>query len=234
MTVVRELVTESGGAACWVSAQSRRSVRPGGPRLAGYWPSRSDIRCGPLGGRHRGEGKPRDGRACVSPPFLRRLRNVSPVLRTRRGVQSVWRRATWCGTVVGVERIVVIGCAAGSPPWLGIWLPEPVGRWSSGTSLASWARMCTCPPAIAGIVASSRWVLDAASYYASELVYAAADTVIFLDYAKHVVMWRVLRRTLGIDLLDRAGFLMQRRTTPASSSTRRPIRSSFSTTRSMW
>ena len=203
MTVVRELVTESGGAACWVSAQSRRSVRPGGPRLAGYWPSRSDIRCGPLGGRHRGEGKPRDGRACVSPPFLRRLRNVSPVLRTRRGVQSVWRRATWCGTVVGVERIVVIGCAAGSPPWLGIWLPEPVGRWSSGTSLASWARMCTCPPAIAGMVASSRWVLDAASYYASELVYAAADTVIFLDYAKHVVMWRVLRRTLGIELLRR-------------------------------
>jgi hypothetical protein len=63
--------------------------------------------------------------------------------------------------------------------------------------------MCTCPPAIAGIVASSRWVLDAASYYASELVYAAADTVIFLDYAKHVVMWRVLRRTLGIELLRR-------------------------------
>jgi hypothetical protein len=39
-----------------------------------------------------------------------------------------------------------------------------------------------------------------APYYADELVYAAVDTVIFLDYPKLLVMWRVLRRTLRIEL----------------------------------
>jgi len=32
-------------------------------------------------------------------------------------------------------------------------------------------------------MASPRWILDGAPYYADELVYRTADTVIFLDYA---------------------------------------------------
>jgi hypothetical protein len=49
------------------------------------------------------------------------------------------------------------------------------------------------------MTAEPRWILDGAPYYADELVYAAADTVIFLDYPKPVVMWRVLWRTLRIE-----------------------------------
>ena len=35
------------------------------------------------------------------------------------------------------------------------------------------------------------------------MIYPVADTIIFLDYPKPVVMWRVLRRTLAIELLRR-------------------------------
>jgi hypothetical protein len=38
--------------------------------------------------------------------------------------------------------------------------------------------------AIAQMAARPRWILDGAPYYADELVYSAADTVVFLDYRK--------------------------------------------------
>ena len=57
--------------------------------------------------------------------------------------------------------------------------------------------------AIAEMAARPRWILDGAPYYAHELVYAAADTVVFLDYPKALVLWRVLRRTASIEMLRR-------------------------------
>ncbi len=57
--------------------------------------------------------------------------------------------------------------------------------------------------AIAELVSQPRWILDGAPYYVEDLVYPATDTVIVLDYAKPVVMWRVLRRTLAVELLRR-------------------------------
>ena len=57
--------------------------------------------------------------------------------------------------------------------------------------------------AVAELVSRPRWILDGAPYYVEDLVYPATDTVIVLDYAKTVVMWRVLRRTLAIELLRR-------------------------------
>ena len=57
--------------------------------------------------------------------------------------------------------------------------------------------------AIAELVNRPRWILDGAPYYVEDLVYPATDTVIVLDYAKPVVMWRVLRRTLAVELLRR-------------------------------
>jgi hypothetical protein len=35
------------------------------------------------------------------------------------------------------------------------------------------------------------------------LVYAAADTIVFLDYPKALVLWRVLRRTARVEVLRR-------------------------------
>ncbi len=57
--------------------------------------------------------------------------------------------------------------------------------------------------AIAQMAARPRWIPGAAPYYADELVYPVADTVIFLDYPKPLVLWRVLQRTLGIELFRR-------------------------------
>jgi hypothetical protein len=53
------------------------------------------------------------------------------------------------------------------------------------------------------MAARPRWILDGPPYYADELVYAAADTVVFLDYPKALVLWRVLRRTASIEVLRR-------------------------------
>ena len=49
--------------------------------------------------------------------------------------------------------------------------------------------------AVAEMAARPCWILDGAPYYADELVYSAADTVVFLDYPKVLVLWRVLWRT---------------------------------------
>lgn len=90
---------------------------------------------------------------------------------------------------------------AASPPWPGSWPSGPGCLCSSGTRWAFSAPRNTAQP-------SATWrrlraVLDGAPYYADELVYGAADTVIFLDYPKLVVMCRVLRRTLMIELTGR-------------------------------
>jgi hypothetical protein len=57
--------------------------------------------------------------------------------------------------------------------------------------------------AITKLTYQPRWVLDGAPYYVEDLVYSIADTVIVLDYPKPVVMWRVVRRTLAVELLRR-------------------------------
>jgi hypothetical protein len=105
--------------------------------------------------------------------------------------------------VVAVERVVVIGCAGSGKSTLarqlagrtGLPLVERDGLGEEGTP--------GYLSAIAQMAARPRWILDGAPYYADELVYAAADTVIFLDYPKALVLWRVLRRTAGIEVLRR-------------------------------
>ena len=57
--------------------------------------------------------------------------------------------------------------------------------------------------ALAEMAARPCWILDGAPYYADELVYSAADTVVFLDYPKVLVLWRVLWRTAKVDVLGR-------------------------------
>jgi len=105
--------------------------------------------------------------------------------------------------VVLVERVVVIGCAGSGKSTLarrlaartGLPLVErdALGALGSPDYLAAITRMAAGP----------RWILDAAPYYADELVYAAADTIVFLDYPKPVVLWRAARRTLRVEVLRR-------------------------------
>ena len=105
--------------------------------------------------------------------------------------------------MVTVDRVVVFGCAGSGKTTLARELSARTGlalieRDALGT-LGSQAYR----DAVTMLVAQPRWILDAAPYYVEDVVYSAADTVIVLDYPKTVVMWRVLRRTLGVELLRR-------------------------------
>ena len=109
----------------------------------------------------------------------------------------------WWGTVVAVERVVVIGCAGSGKSTLarqlagrtGLPLVERDGLGVEGSP--------GYLSAVAEMAARPRWILDGAPYYADELVYSAADTVVFLDYPKVLVLWRVLWRTAKVDVLGR-------------------------------
>lgn len=56
---------------------------------------------------------------------------------------------------------------------------------------------------VAAAVSSDAWVFDGMPYYVEDVVFAAADTVVCLDFSRLVVMQRVVRRTLRQTLLKR-------------------------------
>lgn len=107
------------------------------------------------------------------------------------------------GTLVTVERVVVFGCAGSGKSTLARKLSARTGlpvveRDSLGILGSSEYRA-----AVGKLAAGPRWILDGPPYYADDVVYPRADTVIVLDYPKPVVMWRVLRRTVWIELFRR-------------------------------
>lgn len=105
--------------------------------------------------------------------------------------------------MVAGERVVVIGCAGSGKSTLarqlagrtGLPLVERDGLGVEGSPgyLSAAADMAARP----------RWILDGAPYYADKLVCPAADTVVFLDYPKVLVLWRVLWRTALVEVLRR-------------------------------
>lgn len=102
-----------------------------------------------------------------------------------------------------MERVVVAGCAGSGKSTLARRLAERtslplVERDALGTLGSGEYRA-----AIAKLAREPKWILDGAPYYADDVIYPVADTILFLDYPKPVVMWRVLSRTLAIELLRR-------------------------------
>ncbi|HEV2373034.1 MAG TPA: AAA family ATPase [Streptosporangiaceae bacterium] len=99
-----------------------------------------------------------------------------------------------------MQRVVVIGCAGSGKSTLARRLASQTGLPLVERDALGVLGSAGYLAAVSEMAARPRWVLDAAPYYADELVYPAADTVIFLDYPKPLVLWRVLRRTLRIEL----------------------------------
>jgi hypothetical protein len=107
------------------------------------------------------------------------------------------------GTMGAVEQVVVAGCAGSGKSCLARELAARTGLPLIERDELGVLGSADYRSAIGQMAQEPRWILDGAPYYADEMVYAAADTVIFLEYAKPVVMWRVLRRTLRIELSRR-------------------------------
>jgi hypothetical protein len=107
------------------------------------------------------------------------------------------------GMAASMARVVVIGCAGSGKSTLARKLAQrtglPLAERDSLGALGSPAYLA----AISEMAARPWWILDGAPYYADNLVYRAADTVIFLDYPKALVLCRVLRRTLRVELTRR-------------------------------
>jgi hypothetical protein len=102
-----------------------------------------------------------------------------------------------------MERVVVIGCAGSGKSTLARQLASATGLPLVERDALGEEGSAGYLSAIAAMAARPRWILDGPPYYADELVYAAADTIVFLDYPKPLVLWRVLRRTASIELLRR-------------------------------
>lgn len=49
---------------------------------------------------------------------------------------------------------------------------------------------------VTAAIQADRWVIDGNYSKVRDLVWARADTIVWLDYPKRVVMWRVITRTL--------------------------------------
>lgn len=102
-----------------------------------------------------------------------------------------------------VERLVVVGCAGSGKSTLASALSMrtglPVVERDGLGRLGSDAYR----DAVERITREQRWIFDGAPYFIDDLVYGLADAVVILDYRKTTVMWRVLRRTLRVELLRR-------------------------------
>jgi len=102
-----------------------------------------------------------------------------------------------------VDRVVVMGCAGSGKSTLARELAArtalPLTERDALGTMGSREYL----EALAELAARPRWILDGAPYYADELIYRAADTVVFLDYPKPLVVWRALRRTVRIELTRR-------------------------------
>jgi hypothetical protein len=105
--------------------------------------------------------------------------------------------------VVAVERVVVIGCAGSGKSTLARQLADRTGLPLVERDGLGMEGSPGYLSAIAEMAARPCWILDGAPYYADQLVYSAADTVVFLDYPKVLVLWRVLRRTARVEVLRR-------------------------------
>jgi len=102
-----------------------------------------------------------------------------------------------------VERVIITGCAGSGKSTLARQLAARTGLPLTERDALGPLGSPEYLTAIGDLAVQPRWILDAAPYYADELIYRAADTIVILDYRKPVVLWRVLRRTLRIELTRR-------------------------------
>src|SRR5260370_15400519 len=108
------------------------------------------------------------------------------------------------GTVVDVDRVVIAGCAGSGKSTLARALAARTGLPLVERDRLGILGSDQYRAAVGRLAGEPRWILDGAPYYVDDLVYAAADTVVFLDYPKLVVMLRRATRARARYLILRA------------------------------
>jgi hypothetical protein len=106
-----------------------------------------------------------------------------------------------------MERVVIIGCAGAGKSQLAARVAHQIGAAviDRDELLGPGQDAPEHRAAAEGALAeSSRWVFDGTPFYLEDLVYPAADTVVFLDYSRAICVWRAFRRSLRVELTRRA------------------------------
>ena len=97
-----------------------------------------------------------------------------------------------------MRRVVIFGAPGSGKSTLARRLSERTGlRWVERDGLGDLGSD-DYRAAVSAVVAHDEWIFDGAPYYVDDEVYGRADTVIIFDFAKPVVMRRVLARSLGL------------------------------------
>jgi adenylate kinase family enzyme len=100
------------------------------------------------------------------------------------------------------DRIIVVGTSGSGKTTLARALAAALDLPHHELDNLSWGPDWTEVPAdilherVAQAVSGPRWVIDGNYGKVRHLTWPRADTLVFLDYPKHTVMWRLLRRTI--------------------------------------
>jgi len=102
--------------------------------------------------------------------------------------------------VTGVQRVIVAGISGSGKSTfareLGVRAGLPYHEMDALYHGPDWVPIPTFEDDVAAIVARERWVFDSHGYQqVRDLMWGRADTVVWLDYSRPVVMSRVLRRS---------------------------------------
>jgi adenylate kinase family enzyme len=101
-----------------------------------------------------------------------------------------------------MRRVNVVGTSGSGKTTFGAELARRLGVPHIELDALSWeANWVSAPPdvlreRVASAVAADTWVVDGNYSATRDLVWAAADTVVWLDFSFALVMWRVIVRTL--------------------------------------
>jgi adenylate kinase family enzyme len=124
----------------------------------------------------------------------------------RGGIEGDKRAGTLLGSAV-VHRVSVIGSAGSGKSTVGRALAEALGteflELDSVYHQADWTPLPASQyrERVAAAVAGESWVIDGNYSTVRDIVWARADTVVWLDLPRHTVMrrlvWRTLRRVAG-------------------------------------
>jgi len=95
-----------------------------------------------------------------------------------------------------LQRAVVVGCCGAGKSTFSAALARRLGVPYVERDALGELGSDTYRGAVAGIVRAEGWVFDGPPYFVDDLVYPAAQRVIWLDYSRALVLWRATGRSL--------------------------------------